>query len=604
MEWGEGWILGHTRLAIIDLSHRSSQPMTDGRGLWLVYNGEIYNFRELRAELAARGHTFVSQGDAEVLLHAWKEWGVGGLERLRGMFAFALLDAERRELILARDRYGVKPLAYQERGGGFRFASDLFALRALPDATTEVDPESAYLYLALGYVPAPHSIHPGVRKVRPGHYVRVRWSGGGVEEMVERPYWSPRAAAGNGGSPASNGGSPASDGGPLVGGNGDAAAEYERRASEAIGYRLISDVPVGTFLSGGIDSTLVTALGREQSPGLPAFTMGFDDPAFDERPFARPLARHLGGNHTEFEMSDGDVRDAWSRLWSVYDEPFADCSAIPTLMLSRRVVERVKVALTGDGGDEALGGYAWHRALDRLDPAGRGYAADEARVEHAARFRRHHRLPADEAIDRPALWSIIRTGLSDAMQTLLPIAEPLSHAPLSAYFRDWSRELDAAEDCIAWAGRLDLLTYLPDDLMVKADRASMSVGLELREPLLDHDLTAWCFRAPLADRFDHATGATKVMARRALERRVPRALLDRPKQGFTPPLQQWLARALAEAVPSALERLSAGDLEPLALPWGCRSWKECDPVLHDVNRDFLWRVVCFSEWNQRVRRAA
>ena len=589
LEWGPGWILGHTRLAIIDLSRRSSQPMTDGHGHWLVYNGEIYNFRELRAELEAKGCRFASDGDAEVLLQALRHWGLACLERLRGMFAFAFVDVERKELVLARDRYGVKPLAYELNGAGIRFASDLRALRSLPHASREVDAESAYLYMALGYIPAPHTIHQRVRKVKPGHYLRVRWSDTGVEDLREQPYWSMRELHDNG-----------HDVGSM---SGDLSGEFERRVMDAVRCRLISDVPVGTLLSGGIDSSLVTSFSRELSEHpVPSFTMGFDDPRIDEAPFARAIANELGGDHHEFQMTDADAEDASKRMWLAYDEPFADSSAIPTLMLSGHVASSVKVALTGDGGDEVGCGYEWHQSLNRLDPSGSECADSitNTRAERMGRFRTRHRIPEGRAVDRAGIWSTLRTGLSDEMVGILPFANAEDQQPLSEYFREWSRDIAEVDDCFMWAGQMDLLTYLPDDLMVKADRASMSVGLELRSPLLDHELVAWLLRSPTAARFDSVRGITKLLPRLSLARRISPELLARQKQGFTAPLQEWLAGPLAERMADALERLAAGDLDPIVLPAGCATWNECDPILRDGNVDFLWRVICFSEWSKQA----
>ena len=582
LECGPGWVLGHTRLAIIDLSRHSSQPMTDRQGLWLVYNGEIYNFRELRAELESLGHRFTSSGDAEVLLTAMRQWGVACLERLRGMFAFALLDTNRKELLLARDRYGVKPLAYELNGEGIRFASTLRALRSLPNGSREIDPESAYLYMALGYIPSPHSIHRNVRKVKPGHYVRVRWSDAGVDGVTELPHW--RGFHQN---------EHHADHGIA-----NLTGEFERRALDAVRCRLVSDVPVGALLSGGVDSTLVTSFARELSDSpVTAFTMGFDDAGFDETPYARAIAKELGGNHNELQMTDSDVEDIWTEMWTAYDEPFADSSAIPTLLLSKRVASTVKVALTGDGGDETGCGYPWHQALNRLDPHGTPCSESDSRADRMSRFRQRHRIPEDCAIDRAGIWSALRTGLSDEMMSVLPLAEPLANQPLSEYFRGWSRELVDAADCYTWAAAMDLLTYVPDDLMVKADRASMSTGLELRSPLLDHELTAWLIRTPVSARFDHMRSVTKILLRRSLESRVSPELLNRPKQGFTPPLQQWLAGPLAGQMADALQRLESGHLDPIVLPRGCANWGDCDPAISGGNIDFLWRIISFSEWS-------
>ena len=588
LEFGSGWLLGHTRLAIIDLSERASQPMSDGLGAWLVYNGEIYNFKELRQELSAEGFKFRSSSDTEVLMYALRHWGPACFERLRGMFAFGWLDTTRRELILARDRYGVKPLAYELRKDSFRFASDLFALRSLPGGGRDIDAESAYLYMGLGYVPAPHSILAGIRKVRPGHYLRVRWSEAGFE-LREHQYWSisqiPLAAT------------------AVKEDKGDILNKYEELVGEVVRYRLISDVPVGNLLSGGIDSTLVTALCREQAATqVPSFTMGFEDPRVDEAPFARVLAEHLGGQHTEFRLGEEDVLKVWDSLWSVYDEPFADSSALPMVALCRLVAPHVKVGLSGDGGDETFCGYPWHRAVDRLNglmviPAflRRPIGAMTAALAPSLRYK----ASAFRQADRIGQWSALRTGLSDGTSTLLPVQGADARAPFREYFFEWSRGLDSVTDPLDWACRMDLLTYLPDDLMVKADRASMNVGLELREPLLDHQLTEWCLRLPIGFRYDRTTDTSKVLPRGVLERRVPKALFERPKQGFTPPLDRWLNGPLLPAVRDALDRLRRGDLAPLHLPSACKDWSECASRLNDRHQQFLWRIVCFSEWTRR-----
>jgi asparagine synthase (glutamine-hydrolysing) len=266
-------------------------------------------------------------------------------------------------------------------------------------------------------------------------------------------------------------------------------------------------------------------------------------------------------------------------------------------MLSRFAASHVKVALTGDGGDETGCGYDWHQNLCRFDAALAGAAPNDA--ARMARFRDRHRIPPARPIDRAGLWSILRTGLSDEVLGLLPLVDPRGHKPLSEYFREWSGQLDPTSDCFTWSGQMDLLTYLPDDLMVKSDRASMSVGLELREPLLDHNLTAWLLHAPASVRFDGETGKTKLPSRRFLASRLPTSLFDLPKHGFTAPLPLWLSGPLAESLNEALERLASGRLEPVVLPAGCKSWRDCDPLLKDEEMTFLWRVMCFSEWHRQ-----
>lgn len=583
---GEGWALGHTRLAILDLTNRAAQPMGDGRGGWLVYNGEIYNFRELGKELEGRGVVFRSSGDSEVLLHAMRVWGPECLPRLRGMFAFAWFDERERRLVLARDRYGVKPLTYRIRGGEICWASDLFGLRALPGCVgMAIDPDAARLYFAMGYVPAPHSIWSGCRKLRPGHWLEARWGRDWDAVVREGPYWTLAEVR-----PADGRGEP-----------GEALCdEYVQRARESLRYRLISDVPVGSLLSGGIDSSLATALAREESDAdVPAFTMGFEEPEVDESGFASAIAARLGGNHHAFRIRASDVLDVWERLWRIYDEPFADASALPMVALCEGVAQQVKVAISGDGGDETGCGYPWHWALRRLEAALawpmtiRTCAATiAARLGPEARYRGR----ALAAKDRVGRWMALRTGLGPGDETRLPVREGTEGIVLR-HFADAARSIGELPDPLDWACHMDLATYLPDDLMVKADRASMSVGLELREPFLDHELTSWLLSLPSGSRVDARYRESKVLMRCAMDRRVPRQLFERPKRGFTPPLAVWLQGPLANCARRAKQRLEDGELEPLALPDGCRDWDDCARRLDDRHLQFLWRLICFSEWS-------
>lgn len=575
---GPGWLLGHTRLAILDLTSAADQPMTDGRGKWLVFNGEIYNFQQLRRELESHGHTFRSSGDTEVVLKALCQWGAGALSRLRGMFALAFLDAQANEMLLARDRYGVKPLCYEAREEEFRFGSDLFAMRSLPNPPTAVDSEAAYLFMGLGYIPAPYTILAKVRKVRPGCFLRVRWDAAGQVGMEEQAYWSLASI-------------PAAEVSERVA--QELLADYDIRAAEAVESRLVSDVPVGTLLSGGIDSSLVTAYCREKHGNdVPSFTMGFEDPVYDEAPFARRIADRLGGGHHEFRLTEAEALQEWSRLCDVYDEPFADPSAIPMMSLCRGIAADVKVALCGDGGDETFGGYPWHRALDRAERQPlmvRRASALASQLPSVISWDQRYKLRVVSQSDRIGQWSALRTGLSDGEARRLPVEGASRRPPFREYFQTWARPLAEVSDPIDWACRMDLLTYLPDDLMVKSDRASMHVGLELREPFLDHPLTEWVLRQPVPSRYDRRTRTSKLLPRAALARRIPREYFERPKQGFTPPTQQWLEGPLAEAVRQTMTRLQTGELAPLHL-----TRKATIPS--DPRGQFLWRTLCFAAW--------
>lgn len=588
VEPGEGWALGHARLAILDPTDRAAQPMGDGQGGWLVYNGEIYNFRELGKELEGRGVVFRSTGDSEVLMHAIRTWGHECLPRLRGMFSFAWLDARSRTLVMARDRYGVKPLAYRVTDDGIHFASDLFALRSLAGSREEtIDPDAARLYFALGYVPAPYSILAGCRKLRPGHWIETRWGSDDPPHLLERPYWTLASVP-----EADEDKNPDSR---------EILAEYEHRARESLRYRLISDVPVGSLLSGGIDSSLATALSRKESNvEVPAFTMGFEEPEADESGFASAVASHLGNGHVIFKIRADEVVGVWDKLWTVYDEPFADSSALPMVALCAGVRRHVKVAISGDGGDETACGYPWHWALHRLEgvshlPAILRQAAGGLAAYFGPEGRYRGRAIAAE--NRTARWMVLRTGLRPADMSVLPVRGG-SSAVVGQYFEAAASSLGEIRHPLDWACRMEFATYLPDDLLVKSDRASMNVGLELREPFLDHELTSWLLSLPVSCRADEEQRRSKTLMRRTLARYVPPEVFERPKRGFTPPLGAWLNGPLADVARSAQERLERGELEPLALPDGCRSWSECARELDDRHLQFFWRLICFSEWRR------
>jgi asparagine synthase (glutamine-hydrolysing) len=581
---GSDWVLGHTRLAILDLTELAAQPMQGRRGTWIVFNGEIYNFQTIREELRAGGIDVRSTGDTEVLLAALEFWGAeGALGRLRGMFAFAWLDPARRTLVLARDRYGVKPLAWERTSDGVLFASDLVALDALAGGvrTREVDPESAQRYLMLGYVPAPYTIWHGPRKLLPGHFLSVDWSPSAAPSIREQAYWSLRDV------PSLGRQSPQQcyDGLP-------------EKLRDAVSLRLVSDVPVGLLLSGGIDSTLVGAVCSEV-PGanVPTFTMGFDDPASDERPYARAVAAVLNLRHTDFVVSPEEIVGAFAQLWEAFDEPFADSSALPMLLLCREIRKHVKVVMGGDGGDEVWCGYPWHRALSKFERIARApkfFRGLTRGAAGAAGAKWRYLARVVSASDRLEAWAVLRTGLTTEMARFLPV--DAASRPATDCFRDAEDRVGKGLDALDWACRMDLITYLPDDLLVKADRASMAVGLEMREPLLDSQFTVAALGLPSSMRFDRNTMKGKTFARGYLAGRVPRSLLERPKQGFTPPLEAWLRGPLRAAASSALRDLEAGALYPLRLPKGMRSWDECAAALDDANRQFLWRIICFWGW--------
>lgn len=583
IERGDNWILGHTRLKILDLTDRAAQPMEDDQGRWLVFNGEIYNFQELRKELAEHGYLFRSTGDTEVVLKALSHWGVNAIEKLSGMFALGWLDPHHNELILARDRFGVKPLVWEATGDGARFASTLLALDELNASERDIDSEAVRDYLMLGYVPTPRCIWRGPRKVIPGGYVRIRWRKGSSPEITERRYWSIQNVPPAGSRPSEN-----------------VNTEFRERIQAAVRSRLVSDVPVGLLLSGGIDSSVIAAACaelRSEEARVPTYTMGFDQPASDERSFARAVAKSVGLRHEEFAAKDVDIAALFESLWAAYDEPFADSSALPMLLLCREIGKRVSVAIGGDGGDEVWCGYPWHRALYRAEKLSwipQNARHSIAKVGALGSRQRRYQGAVFAATDRTEAWAILKTGLTTESARFLPV-EAESVSPRSC-FDGPAGQLREIRDPLDWATRMDLITYLPDDLMVKADRASMSVGLELREPLLNYPLVEWGLELPIKQRFDFATREGKQPARRYLDTRVPKTILQRGKHGFTPPLLTWLSGPLRAWRERAIRELESGWLSPLCLPHGSATWSECSNSLNDTHQQFLWRIICFCGW--------
>ena len=579
-----GVALGHRRLAVIDTSAEGHQPMRSAGGRYVVVlNGEIYNFRDLAAELEAGGMRFRGHSDTEVLLAGVERWGLeDGLRRMVGMFAFALWDREERTLHLCRDRMGEKPLYYAAVDGAWVFGSELRALRAYPGFVGTVDRDVLPLLLRHGYIPAPHTIYAGVRKVRPGHVVTVRAGG----EPAERPYWTVLDAVERG----------LAD--PLPSGDGAAARDALADAlSRAVRQQMIADVPLGAFLSGGIDSSLVVALMQAESARpVRTFTIGFREAAFDEASHARSVAAHLGTDHTEHVLTGQDALDLVPRLPELYDEPFADSSQLPTHLIAAVTRRSVTVALSGDGGDELFGGYdryAWGMRLRRLR-AGLGPlrhpAAAVARLAAGLPGRagdRGRRLagmlaaPDDAHLYREivSLWRDPERVVRDAREPATPLGSTppaLAGRPLLDRMMYW-----------------DMVTYLPDDILAKVDRAAMAVSLETRAPFLDHRLVELAWRIPPGLRRRNGTG--KWVLRRLLDRFVPRALVQRPKMGFAVPVDRWLRGPLEDwasalLVPERIADQGFFRADRVADVWsvhrrGARDWGY-----------LLWPVLMFQAW--------
>ncbi len=579
-----GVALAHRRLSILDLSPEGHQPMTSADDRWVVsFNGEVYNFVALRDELAAAGDAFRGGSDTEVLLAAIARWGVeAAIRRLNGMFAVALWDRAARVLHLFRDRLGEKPLYYGVFGRTLLFGSELEALRAHAAFEDRISPGALALYMRLNHVPAPHCIYEGVQKLPPGCRVEVHASSGRVEEP--RRYWS-LFAAWTAGLDA-----------PFRGSDAEASERLDALLRDAVAIRMHSDVPLGAFLSGGIDSTTVVAMMQARSARrIRTFTIGFTDPAFDEAPHARAVARHLGTDHTELYVSPEDALAVIPSLPRIHDEPFADSSQVPTFLVSRLARTAVTVSLSGDGGDEAFGGYQRYARTDRLwralrlVPAGaRTLLADAAGAlagvglpsELARRLNRLASVLPARDVNSMYLEMVFPHWQVPGRGVVVPGEPP---TPLSRAFAEIHGGR-LVERLMLW----DLLAYLPDDILVKVDRASMHVSLESRMPLLDHRVIELALSLPL--RLKQRRGVTKWLLRRVLDRYVPAALVDRPKRGFQVPLDAWLrgplggwARDLlsptllarqghldAQVVGTALEQHLAGTHR-----WGPSLWVAC-----------------------------
>jgi asparagine synthase (glutamine-hydrolysing) len=557
---GNGVGLGHRRLSIIDLSN-GQQPMVDeAAGLALIYNGELYNFQSLKAELEALGVVFTSHSDTEVLLRAWQHWGEACLTRLRGMFAFAVWDMRTSRIYLARDHVGVKPLYYGfTRTGDLVFASELKGLMAHPEVERSLDPQALEEYLAFGYVPDPKSIYKGIFKLPPAHW--LSWHAG-EPPPVSHAYWD----------------LPFQVDTTLELTN--ASSELRRLLDDSVTSQMISDVPLGAFLSGGVDSSAVVAsMSRLTREPVNTCSIGFDDAGFDETAYARQVAQQLHTNHFEEHVSSLDY-DLLDTLAGIYDEPFADSSALPTWRVCQLARKHVTVALSGDGGDENFAGYRRYR-----------WHAQESRVRG--------RLPL--SIRRPVFsflgWCYPKADWAPRVLRAKTTLQALARDNVAAYCHSVSvvpaavrqklysaafkRELQGytalevfrahaahapIDNPLLLAQYLDFKTYLPGDILTKVDRASMAHSLEVRVPLLDHRLVEWASSLPPALKLKGSTG--KYIFKKALEPDLPHEVLYRTKMGFSVPLAAWLRGPLAKRAREALLNgavAKCGYFEPSAL---------------------------------------
>jgi asparagine synthase (glutamine-hydrolysing) len=605
-----GMALAHRRLAIVDPSAAGHQPMLSASGRFvLAYNGEVYNHLELRDALGAAGAApdWRGHSDTETLLSCIEAWGVEtALRRSVGMFAFALWDRQARTLVLARDRAGEKPLYYGWQGDTFLFGSELKALRAHPDFNAAVDRGALALLLRHNYIPAPYSIHQGIFKLPPGTWLELRQ---GQRNVQPQAYWSLAEVAERG----------MTD--PFSGSDTEAVDELSRLLRKAVAGQQVADVPLGALLSGGIDSSLVTALMQAQSSRpVRTFTIGFEEKAYDEAAHARMVAAHLGTDHTELLLSANEALGLIHRLPSMYDEPFADSSQLPTHLVMQLARKHVTVALSGDAGDEFFGGYnryflgpsTWRRIGWMPSPLrhalGKAMTAVPARTLNSVAGPLSKRLgiaqPGDKAHklgrrlrqigDIDDLYVSLVTEWPDAAGMVVD-----GHIPpnlLDARDR-WPR----LEDPVARMMALDGLTYMPDDILAKVDRASMAVSLETRAPYLDRDVMEFAWSLPMSMKLRDGKG--KWILRQLLDRHVPRALVERPKMGFGIPLDQWLRGPLREwagdlLAEDRLRREGYFRSEAITRTWRAHLRGE------ESSGYRLWSVLMFQAWLEHQRGAA
>jgi asparagine synthase (glutamine-hydrolysing) len=601
-----GIAMVHNRLAIVDLTSAGHQPMTSHSGRWIIaFNGEIYNHMIIREEMASAGlaPSWRGHSDTETLLAAIEAWGVeAALKRTVGMFAFAAWDRYERNLWLARDRFGEKPLYYGWQGGIFWFGSELKSLRQLGIGSLRLNSAALALYLRYQAVPAPHSIYDGIAKLLPGHWLKLDYrqleKG---EEVLPQPYWRADEAAHAGLASA------------FSGSETEAVDALEAVLSNAVAGQLMSDVPVGAFLSGGVDSSTVVALMQAQSARpIRTFSIGFHEEGYDEAQHAAEVARHLGTNHTELYLTPKDALDVIPRLPSIYDEPFSDSSQVPTFLVSRMAREHVTVALSGDGGDELFGGYNRYFSAKRI-------WNKIARVPAPIR-RVTGRAITTLSVER---WNQLYTMADPLIPTAFKLACPgdkihkggvligagsgreLYNEMISCWQPDallnteqkvtsfGPPRIQPMGDLMDYMMLEDTCHYMTDDILVKVDRAAMNNSLETRVPLLDHRVFEFAWTLPRVMKV--GSGSGKHILRQLLYRHVPRSLIDRPKMGFGVPIDVWLRGPLKDWAanlldPSSLRHQGYLNPEPITRKWnehqsGKRNWQY-----------HLWNVLMFQAW--------
>ena len=599
--------LGHRRLSILDTSEMGRQPMQSASGRYrIIFNGEIYNYRQLRQNLERRNRPdeapldFRGNSDTEIMLAAIEAWGLlGALQQFVGMFAFALWDARDRVLHLVRDRMGIKPLYYGKVNGAFIFASELKSICQFPGFTKEVDRHALSLLMRFGYIPTPHSIYQGIFKLTQGTILSITDKG---SPMIPQPYWSLKDVAETGMRE------------PFCGTELEAADQLDALLRDAVKLRMISDVPLGAFLSGGIDSSTVVAMMQSQSSSsIKTFSIGFEDKQFDESHYAKTIAEYLKTDHTELVVRPQDALDIIPRLPTLYDEPFADVSQIPTFILSQLAREQVTVSLSGDGGDELFCGYDRYMVASSLFNS-------LSRIPKPLRFGLSNILSQIS----PNGWNRTLSPLIKFLKLRWQRSKPGFLVPRFAELLKFNKRQELYQQMIShwnqpivlsanesvptfgienpWSSSdnfieelmfLDMMTYLPDDILTKVDRASMGVGLEVRVPLLDHRVVEFAWSLPLSFKLQGKTG--KAILRQVLKKYLPTEMFDRPKMGFAVPIGDWLRGPLREWAEDLIDANRLHQEGYLNVQAVHQVWKDHQKGIGNWQY-YLWNVLMFQSW--------
>jgi asparagine synthase (glutamine-hydrolysing) len=577
--------LGHARLSIIDLSPLGHQPMNYGN-LTIIFNGEIYNYAEIKKELLDEGDRFISDSDTEVVLHAYQKWGRKCVQKFIGMFAFVLYDREKSELLICRDRAGVKPLFFYWHKGLFLFGSELKTFHQHPDFIKEINPNSVGMYFKYGYVPFPHCIFENCQKLEPGSWLIFDLKKG---SFSQEKYWDVLEAYRQ----------------EILDISFDEAAlELETLLKSACNYRMVADVPVGIFLSGGYDSTAVAAvLQSTRSDKLKTFTIGFEDDNYNEAPHAKKVAAHLGTDHTEYYCKYQEAKEIIPNLPFFYDEPFADSSAIPTTLVSRMAKKKVSVALSADAGDEIFFGYHKDHGIAKVHNMLSKIPAKMQKKTFRL-FEKAFRLGSGFS-PRARNLAVMFEELAESQSLLNPLMKGFGYFTRPDFLRkallvpldtkcsfDLPLDFNPVNSILA----LNYLTCLTDDMLVKVDRATMSCSLEGREPLLDHRLVEFAAQLPLEYKFDGKT--MKKVLKEVVHKYVPRQIMDRPKAGFGIPIFNWLKEDLSFCLddfcnPSMLKKHSIFNEEKVSE--AIKNFRDGS----NMQRSFIWQLLSFQMWYER-----